>query len=84
MKILSVQTSCDETAAAISSARATKNMSPLRALARALLTQTQLHSEYGGVCPAMAKREHAKNLVPLLQSALEKRKRGTKDDNISR
>ncbi|TSA44375.1 tRNA (adenosine(37)-N6)-threonylcarbamoyltransferase complex transferase subunit TsaD, partial [bacterium] len=40
-------------------------------LGNALLSQIELHREYGGVYPALAKREHAKNLVPILEAALE-------------
>jgi len=40
-------------------------------LGNALLSQIEIHREYGGVFPALAKREHSKNLVPILEAALE-------------
>jgi len=39
-------------------------------LGNALLSQAKLHEQYGGVFPNLAKREHAKNLVPMLENAL--------------
>ncbi len=40
-------------------------------LGNALISQAALHAEFGGVFPNLAKREHAKNLVPLLERALK-------------
>ncbi|MDB5245239.1 MAG: hypothetical protein JWN90_344 [Parcubacteria group bacterium] len=72
MKILAIETSCDETAVAILDCTATGegNAARFTVLGNALLSQIELHREYGGVYPALAKREHAKNLIPLLESAL--------------
>ncbi|MDO8566847.1 MAG: tRNA (adenosine(37)-N6)-threonylcarbamoyltransferase complex transferase subunit TsaD, partial [bacterium] len=42
-----------------------------KVLGNALLSQIEMHEQYGGVFPALAKREHAKNLVPILGAALE-------------
>jgi N6-L-threonylcarbamoyladenine synthase len=71
MKILAIETSCDETAIAILEAEGDEKAARFRVLGNALLSQIELHRQYGGVFPAMAKREHAKNLVPILESALE-------------
>ena len=74
MKILAIETSCDETAIAIVDA---ENLptgdyhARFCVLGNALLSQIDVHREYGGVFPALAKREHAKNLVPILEAALE-------------
>ena len=72
MKLLAIETSCDETAVAVLEAHAGEGTSAnFTVLGNALLSQIDIHKEYGGVYPMIAKREHAKNLVPLLMSALE-------------
>ncbi len=71
MRILAIETSCDETAIAIVDAEGDENEARFRVLGNALLSQIDIHKEYGGVFPALAKREHAKNLVPILIAALE-------------
>ena len=71
MKILAIETSCDETAVAIVEAEGDEQSARFRVLGNALLSQIEVHKEYGGVFPALAKREHAKNLVPLLEATLE-------------
>lgn len=69
MILLSIETSCDETALALLSASTDVSLD-MRLLGNALYSQAHTHAEYGGVFPSLAKREHAKNLVPLLSSAL--------------
>ncbi len=71
MKILAIETSCDETAIAIVDAEGDEKSARFRVLGDALLSQVEIHKAYGGVFPALAKREHAKNIVPLLEAALE-------------
>ncbi len=71
MRILAIETSCDETAISIVEAMGDERAAEFKVLGNALLSQIELHKEYGGVFPALAKREHAKNLVPLLDAALE-------------
>jgi N6-L-threonylcarbamoyladenine synthase len=70
MKILSIETSCDETAISIVDANGELGNISFKVLANSLLSQALLHKEYGGVYPTLAKREHAKNLSPLLQKTL--------------
>jgi len=71
MKILSIETSCDETAVCLLEASGTFGPDFRYAiLGNSLLSQAALHAEYGGVFPNLAKREHAKNLVPMLTEAL--------------
>lgn len=65
MKIFSIETSCDETG--ISILEGTNSVS-IRG--NALASQIDLHAQYGGVFPAMAKRAHAEKFVPLLSEAL--------------
>ncbi|KND47199.1 MAG: O-sialoglycoprotein endopeptidase [Parcubacteria bacterium C7867-004] len=71
MKILAIETSCDETAISILECSGDERLANFRVLGNALLSQIDIHKEYGGVFPMMAKREHAKNLVPILGAALE-------------
>jgi N6-L-threonylcarbamoyladenine synthase len=66
MKILSIETSCDETAISIVGA----NDKEFKILGNALISQIEHHKEYGGVFPTIAKREHTKNLIPLLRNVL--------------
>ncbi len=70
MKVLSIETSCDETAVAILEATGSKESARFTILGNALYSQIDVHREFGGVFPAVAKREHAKNLTPLLRAAL--------------
>ncbi len=67
MKILSIETSCDETAVSLLSISKNK----IEVLADALASQAKLHEEYGGVFPNLARREHQKNLIPLLIKVLK-------------
>ena len=71
MKILAIETSCDETAIAILECEGTEENARFTVLGNTLLSQVETHREYGGVFPMLAKREHAKNLVPILESTLE-------------
>jgi N6-L-threonylcarbamoyladenine synthase len=72
MKVLGIETSCDETAVCLIEADGNFQADfTFKTLGNALYSQAKLHEQYGGVFPNLAKREHAKNLVPLLQSAFE-------------
>jgi len=72
MKILGIETSCDETAVAIVEATGTRTRPHFRILSNVVSSQVKLHAKYGGVVPNLARREHEKNLVPVLLTALEK------------
>lgn len=71
MKILAIETSCDETAISILECEGDERAATFKVLGNALLSQIDIHREFGGVFPAVAKREHAKNLVPVLAASLE-------------
>ena len=71
MKILAIETSCDETAISIIDAQGTMPEVEFDVLANITLSQAKLHAEYGGVFPNLAKREHCKNLIPILKQALD-------------
>ena len=70
MLILSVETSCDETAVSLVRATGDFPTATYEILGNALFSQIDIHKEFGGVFPAVAKREHALKLVPMLQQAL--------------
>ena len=70
MKILSIETSCDETAVSVVEASGDLDSPIFSVLGNALFSQTEIHKEYGGVFPMLAKREHAKNLPHLLRKVL--------------
>ncbi|MDB4992133.1 MAG: hypothetical protein JWL75_378 [Parcubacteria group bacterium] len=75
MKLLAIETSCDETAVCILEANlensATEgSAASFTVLGNKLLSQIDIHREYGGVYPMVAKREHAKHLLSLTYKAL--------------
>ncbi len=74
MRILSIETSCDETAISIIDASGGIKKPKFSILADAVASQISVHAQYGGVFPMMAKREHAKNIVPLFKKALSEAK----------
>ncbi|NTV22551.1 MAG: tRNA (adenosine(37)-N6)-threonylcarbamoyltransferase complex transferase subunit TsaD [Candidatus Yonathbacteria bacterium] len=70
MLILSIETSCDETAIAILETEGGIGEASFIIRANVVHSQIDLHAPYGGVFPTLAKREHARNLVPVLLQAL--------------
>lgn len=70
MKILAIETSCDETSIAIVEGSGDISSPSFKVLGHALFSQIETHRKYGGVYPNLAKREHAQNFTPLLISAL--------------
>src|SRR3989338_7400566 len=71
MKILAIETSCDETGVSILEIKKTKQGQVFKVLANALSSQVKIHAPYGGVYPMLAKREHIKNLPILLEKVLK-------------
>ena len=71
MRILSIETSCDETAVSVVEADGNFDNSRFKILGNTLLSQAEKHAEFGGVYPTLAKREHAKNLIPVLEQTLK-------------
>ncbi|MES2416210.1 MAG: tRNA (adenosine(37)-N6)-threonylcarbamoyltransferase complex transferase subunit TsaD [Patescibacteria group bacterium] len=72
MKILSIETSCDETGITILNISGNEKNPVFEVIANSLASQIKIHAEYGGVYPALAKREHIKNLPILLGKTLKK------------
>lgn len=65
MKVLCIETSCDETAVSILEFNEVGGKTEAKILSNVIRSQIELHKEYGGVYPSLAKREHAKNLPPI-------------------
>lgn len=63
LKVLGIETSCDESAAAVYDGEA-------GLLSHCLHSQVRLHAAYGGVVPELASRDHVKKLLPLIDAAL--------------
>ncbi len=70
MKILGIDTSCDDTSIAVLEKRGDK----LKIISNIISSQVKIHRRYGGVYPSLAKREHQRNLVPVVKKALLKQK----------
>ncbi len=64
-RILGIETSCDETAAAV-----IENGRAL--LGSTVATQMEIHARYGGVFPEVASRQHVLSIVPVVEDALSK------------
>ncbi len=63
MRVLGIETSCDETGVAVYCTRQ-------GLLAHALYSQVDMHAEYGGVVPELASRDHVRKVLPLTQEVL--------------
>ena len=64
MRVLGLETSCDDTGVAIFDSEA-------GLLGHKLYSQTRLHAEYGGVVPELASRDHIRKLLPLIRAVLD-------------
>lgn len=65
IKVLGIETSCDETAAAVV-------QSDGRVLSDVIESQVQAHAPYGGIVPELASRDHLRNVRPVIEAALER------------
>ena len=65
MKVLGIETSCDETGLAIYDGNSNQIIS------EKLFSQAAKHSDYGGVVPEIASRDHVKKLIPLLSETIK-------------
>ncbi len=64
MRVLGIETSCDETGVAVYDSEG-------GLLANILYSQVELHAEYGGVVPELASRDHIRKTLPLIRQALD-------------
>jgi len=65
MKILGVETSCDETAAAVVE-------DGTKILSSQIASQVEIHARYGGVVPEVASRQHILSIIPIIKEAMAK------------
>jgi len=73
MNILAIDTSCDDTCISILKVKNQKSKTvKFNILSNIVSSQIKIHQKYGGVYPTLAKREHQKNLIPVLRRALKK------------
>ena len=69
MKILGIETSCDETAMSVIKV---SGKDSIKVLSNIISSQVKLHAKYGGVVPSLAAREHVKNIKHVFNLALKK------------
>lgn len=81
MKILGIDTSCDDTSIAIIDAKKNGAFFEVGILSNAISSQTEIHRKWGGVYPSLAKRAHQKNAVPVLIKSLNDAKNLVKNKN---
>jgi N6-L-threonylcarbamoyladenine synthase len=74
MRILSIETSCDDTGISVLEATGSATNASFKVLADNVASQIEVHIPYGGVFPALAKREHIKNLPITLEKTLQEAK----------
>lgn len=74
MRILGIETSCDETGVALYDSKQ-------GLLAHALYSQVALHAKYGGVVPELASRDHIRRLLPLIRTVLTEGRTRSEDIN---
>jgi N6-L-threonylcarbamoyladenine synthase len=72
MRILSIETSCDETALALVDAKGGIRSPKFKVLKNLVTSQINIHRPFGGVVPMLAKREHIKNLPLVFENIGEK------------
>ncbi len=81
MRILAIETSCDETAIALVGANGGLKQPKFKILKNLVASQIKIHRPYGGVVPGLAKREHLKNL-PILLKKIQNTKYKIQDTNL--
>jgi len=72
MKILGIETSCDETAAAVVE-------NGTRTLSDVVASQIEIHARYGGIVPEVASRQHVLSIVPVIEKAITEAKTSWQD-----
>lgn len=72
MKILGIETSCDETAAAVVE-------DGVKILSNRIASQVEIHARYGGIVPEVASRQHILTIIPILKQAMAEAKATWRD-----
>jgi len=78
MKLLAIETSCDETAAAVI-AETGDSAKPWRLESNVVASQADVHREWGGVVPELASRQHLRDICGVVERALEQADAGFAD-----
>jgi len=74
MKILAIESSCDDTGVSVSEGR--------KILSNVLASQIEIHRKYGGVVPEIAARKHLEIISYLVQEALQKAELNVSDIDV--
>ena len=77
MIVLGIESSCDETAASV----VQETNGNIIVLSNVIASQAEIHSQYGGVVPEVAAREHVKNIIPVIDEAI--RESGVARDDLN-
>ena len=80
MKVLGIESSCDETGVALVELGPGDKAPKL--LAQALYSQVRMHEDYGGVVPELASRDHLQRLIPLLETTLREAHASLEDADV--
>ena len=72
MKILGIETSCDETAAAVVE-------DGVKVLSNEIASQVEIHARYGGIVPEVASRQHLLSIIPVIQQSMDRAGTGWQD-----
>src|SRR3990172_2835711 len=72
MLVLGIETSCDDTAAAVVQGGA-------RVLSSVVSSQDDIHSKYGGIVPELASRRHIESIIPVVKEAMDRAGAGLGD-----
>ena len=82
MRILAIETSCDETAVCVLQASGGFKSPKFKLLSNIVASQVKVHAPWGGVVPNLAKREHQKNLPIILKRALREARLSVKKPDV--
>ena len=72
MKVLGIETSCDETAAAVVE-------DGVKIVSNQIISQVEIHARYGGIVPEVASRQHILSIIPIIERAINEAKVGWSD-----
>ncbi len=71
MKILGIETSCDETAASVVEVKSANGRMNFEVLSNIVSSQINIHRKFGGIVPEVAARNHIKNILPVIDEAMK-------------
>ncbi|MBU1036864.1 tRNA (adenosine(37)-N6)-threonylcarbamoyltransferase complex transferase subunit TsaD [Patescibacteria group bacterium] len=80
MKILGIETSCDETAASLLEISA---IGKIKILSSVVSSQIKTHQQYGGIVPEVAARKHVQNIIPVIAKSIKTKSNFSKIDLIA-